>query len=95
MADIPRHRCIPKYFGNADAQGVRGQDGRYSNYLTHYDPALAAHAALREEMLPLVFKLAALFQLHLLQLVGIDVARIEKLIASNCKLGWCIGLDPG
>lgn len=85
-----------KHFGNADARKEfvdKMVDTR--NYLTHYDPALAARAARRDELRPLVSKLEALFQLHLLQLVGIDTAWIEKLIISNRKLRWRLGLDPG
>ena len=64
------------------------------NYLTHYDPALAVRAAQRADLLPLVSKLEALFQLHLLLLVGIDQERIDNLVASNRKLRWRLGLKP-
>lgn len=84
------------HFGSADARKdfvSKMVDTR--NYLTHYDPALATRAARRDELRPLVSKLEALFQLHLSLLVGIDATRIEKMIASNRKLRWRLGLDPG
>ena len=65
------------------------------NYLTHYDPALAARAAKHGDLLPLVSKLEALFQLHLPLLVGIDQSRIDALVASNRKLRWRLGMVPG
>lgn len=83
-----------KYFGSVTARKrfVRKMvDTR--NYLTHYDPALAARAAHRTDLLPLVSKLEALFQLHLLLLVGIGQARIEKLIESNRELRWRLGWE--
>lgn len=84
------------HFGNAVARKDfvdKMVDTR--NYLTHYDPALATRAAHRTDLLPLVSKLEALFQLHLLLLVGIDQARIEKLTKSNRKLRWRLGWEPG
>ena len=55
------------------------------NYFTHYGPALAARAALPEKVLPQVSKLAALFQLHLLQLVGMDVVLIDSGLTAPPK----------
>lgn len=64
------------------------------NYLTHYDPALAARAAHGSNLLPLISKLEALFQLHLLRLTGIEQARIDALVTSNRKLRWRLGMEP-
>jgi hypothetical protein len=84
------------HFGNAEARkGFVDKMVDTRNYLTHYDPALAARAAKRGDLLPLVSKLEALFQLHLLLLVGIDQSRIDALIASNRKLRWRLGMEPG
>lgn len=85
-----------RHFGNAKARkGLVDKMVDTRNYLTHYDPALAAHAAQRGDLLPLVSKLEALFQLHLLLLVGIDQSRIDALVASNRKLRWRLGAEPG
>ncbi|WP_329955164.1 HEPN domain-containing protein [Xanthomonas albilineans] len=84
------------HFGNAEERKVLVDnmvDTR--NYLTHYDPALAARAAQRIDLLKLVYKLEALFQLHLLLLVGIDQSRINALVASNLKLRQRLGMEPG
>lgn len=95
-----RLRCMLKpfvsHFGSAKFRTAlidKVVDTR--NYLTHYDPDLATRSARGRELLPLTFKLQALFQLHLLLLVEIDQARIDKLIASNRKLRYQLGLDPG
>lgn len=81
-------------FGNAEARKVLVEnivDTR--NYLTHYDPGLAARATRGSELLPLTSKLQALFQLHLLLLLEIDQGHIDKLIASNRQLRYRMGLD--
>lgn len=84
-----------RHFGNAQARkGLVDKMVDTRNYLTHYDPALAARAARRDDLLPLISKLEALFQLHLLLLVGIDESRISALVASNRKLRWRLGMGP-
>lgn len=82
------------HFGNAEVRKMLVEnvvDTR--NYLTHYDPALAARATRGRELFPLISKLQALFQLHLLLLLEIEQKRIEKLIASNRKLRYRMGLN--
>lgn len=84
------------HFGNAEARkGFVDNVVDTRNYLTHYDPALAVRAAQRGDLLPLLSKLEALFQLHLLLLVGIDQPRINALVASNRKLRWRLGMEQG
>jgi len=95
-----RLRCMLKpfasRFGNAKVRkALIDKVVDTQNYLTHYDPDLATRSAQGRELLPLTFKLQALFQLHLLLLVEIDSPRIDSLIASNRKLRYQMGLDPG
>jgi hypothetical protein len=80
------------HFGNAEARKEfvdRMVDTR--NYLTHYDPALAERAAHGVDIYYLTAKLEALFQLHLLTMIGISRERIEHLIASNRKTRHRLG----
>lgn len=82
------------HFGNADARKEfidRVVDTR--NFLTHYDPALTERAAHGVAIYYLTAKLEAIFQLHLLAMVGISQERIERLLASNQKLRHRLGLD--
>jgi hypothetical protein len=82
------------HFGNADVRKKfvdRVVDTR--NYLTHYDPALAARAEQGVAIYYLTAKLEALFQLQLLAMVGISQERVERLLASNNKLRHRLGLD--
>lgn len=82
------------HFGNAEARKEfvdRVVDTR--NYLTHYDSALAERAAHGVAIYHLTAKLEALFQLHLLTMVGISQERVERLLASNQKLRHRLGLD--
>jgi len=81
-------------FGNADAR-KQFVDGVVNtrNYLTHYDSTLADRAAQGAAIHRLTAKLEALFQLHLLAMVGISQERIEHLLAENQKLRHRLGLD--
>lgn len=82
------------HFGNAEVRKEfveKVVDTR--NYLTHYDPALAERAAHGIAIYHLSEKLEALFQLHLLTMVGISQERIDRLLASNRKLRYRLGLD--
>jgi hypothetical protein len=63
------------------------------NYYTHYDPALAELAARGAALLPLKEKLLALFQLQLLTMLEIDPEQIQRLIKSNRRLRYRLGLD--
>lgn len=80
-------------FGNAESRKAfvdKVVDTR--NYLTHYDPALADRAAHGVEIYHLTAKLEALFQLHLLAMIGISQDRIEQLLVVNHKLRYRLGL---
>ena len=57
------------------------------NYLTHYDKANTRNRATGSaEMFELYEKLEALFQLHLLSLIGIDDPSIDSIIQENRRL---------
>ena len=54
------------------------------NYLTHYDEATTGNRATgSDEMFELYGKLEALFQLHLLSLIGLDAQAIDSIIQGN------------
>ena len=54
------------------------------NYLTHYDEATTGNRATgADEMFELYGKLEALFQLHLLSLIGLDAQAIDSIIQGN------------
>ena len=54
------------------------------NYLTHYDEATTRdRATTADEMFGLYMKLEALFQLHLLSLIGIDGSTIDSIVLGN------------
>ena len=59
------------------------------NYFTHYDSSLATKAASGEDLWKLCQKLEALFQLHLLVLVGIDPKPIVEglVVKGYSRLG--------
>ena len=56
------------------------------NYLTHYSGKLESKAANHEDLLMLCDKLEALFQLHLLQLIGFDAESIDLIAKDNQSL---------
>ncbi len=56
------------------------------NYLIHFDESLAKDAAEREELWKLRMKLEALFQLHLLKLIGMDSTLIDNIVNENSNL---------
>lgn len=77
------------HFGTADARKDfvdKVADTR--NFLTHYDPKLAERAAHGLDIYYLTCRLEALFQLHLLTMIGISPERIEHLLKTNEKLRW-------
>lgn len=61
------------------------------NYLTHYSGKLESKAASQEDLLMLCDKLEALFQLHLLQLIGFDVETIDAIVKGNQSLSIKLG----
>ena len=56
------------------------------NYLTHFDGNRAEDAAKGKELWKLHMKLEALFQLHLLKMIGMDPAFIDKMANGNRNL---------
>ena len=63
------------------------------NYLTHYDSRLETKAASRESLWELCMKLEALFQLHFLWLIGMDIESIKSIVNENSTLRDKIGLE--
>ena len=63
------------------------------NYLTHYDSKLMTKAAEAEDLCSLCFKLEALFQLHLLQIIGMDLEFIKSIVNKNYALRNKLGLE--
>lgn len=62
------------------------------NYLTHYDSKLAGQTADTKELWTLCMKLEALFQLHLLRLVGLDGDAIDNIVKQNDTLRSKLGI---
>ncbi len=63
------------------------------NYLTHYDSGLKAKAASRESLWKLCMKLEALFQLHFLRLIGMNIESIKSIVNKNSSLRDKLGLE--
>ena len=63
------------------------------NYLTHYDSGLATKAASGEGLWKLCMKLEALFQLHFLQLIEMDLESIRSIVNENYALRNKLGLE--
>ena len=64
------------------------------NYLTHYDEAATRdRATTPDEMFELYQKLEALFQLHLLRLIGIDESTIDSIVLRNQGLRRALGVQ--
>lgn len=62
------------------------------NYLTHYEEATTKNrAAEPEELFVLHEKMEALFQLHLLMLIGLDEPSIDSLIQNNSRIRRKLG----
>ncbi|HRB17430.1 MAG TPA: hypothetical protein PK224_16665 [Nitrospira sp.] len=53
------------------------------NYLTHYDTTLSSRATSEIELWNLCMKLECLFQLHFLQLMGLEIESINNLVKDN------------
>ena len=76
-----------EFFGNEEESKSlvkRIVDNR--NYLTHYSGKLESKAASNEDLLMLCDKLEALFQLHILRLIGFDAAPINIIVENNGSL---------
>ena len=63
------------------------------NYLTHYDSGLETKAASGEDLWRLCMKLEALFQLHFLRLIGVNLESIKSIVNKNSTLRDKIGLE--
>lgn len=63
------------------------------NYLTHYDSGLETKAANGEDLWRLCMKLEALFQLHFLRLIGMNIESIKSIVNKNSTLRDKIGLE--
>jgi len=61
------------------------------NYLTHASSDLANKSAESDRLFVLVHNLEALFQLHLLQLIGIRQEKIEALARNHIRLRQKLG----
>ena len=83
-------RVIEPYkeiFGNTKDRNIfirKAVDTR--NYLTHYDKSLKSNMACGEDMWKLFLKMEVIFQLYLLQILGLSKKEIEKILNSNDKL---------
>lgn len=56
------------------------------NYLTHYDQSLEPKIATGEDLLWLCFKMEAIFQLHLLQVLGFTQSKVESISENSVAL---------
>ena len=63
------------------------------NYLTHYDKALASKAVEGKDLWNLCLKLEALFQMHLLRLMGMDIDCIRSIANENQALRFKLGME--
>ena len=63
------------------------------NYLTHYDSGLEAKAASGEDLWRLCLKLEALFQLHFLRLIGMNIESIKSIVKKNTTFRDKLGLE--
>ena len=62
------------------------------NYLTHYDLNLESHAAQGRDLWRLTKRLEALFQLHTLKFIGMDIMASEQGIEGHSNLGRLLKL---
>jgi hypothetical protein len=56
------------------------------NYLTHYNPSLKGSSAKGKELLSLCLKMEAIFQLHLLQILGFTQSEIQSIFENSYEL---------
>lgn len=64
------------------------------NYLTHYDSELETKVSIEvEDLWKLCLKLEALFQLHFLGLIGMDLESIKPIVNENRALRDKLGLE--
>ncbi|MCY3737308.1 MAG: hypothetical protein OXG13_12950 [Gemmatimonadaceae bacterium] len=63
------------------------------NYLTHYDRALASRAVEGKDLWNLCLKLEALFQMHLLRLMGMGIDSIRSIANENQALRFKLGME--
>ena len=64
------------------------------NYLTHYDEATTRNRASgSDELFDLFGKLEVLFQLHLLNLIGLDDSSIDSIVQENRRIRGKLGVQ--
>lgn len=72
------------FFGSrSEAQKFISRIVDTRNYLTHYDKRLCASVKTGTDLWRLCMKLEALFQLHFLRLIGLEVQYINRLVDQN------------
>lgn len=82
------------WFGNHDKRkGFIREVVDTRNYFTHLSEELEGKEAKGQELLVLYEKLEALFQLHLLRLVGFQADGIDSIIRSNYPLRRKLGVE--
>ena len=101
--ELPLRKRISKMIEPFDKFfGSRGKQKRFinkvvevRNYLTHYDSNVKTQTNNDNDlskMLMLHTKLEALFQLHFLRIIGMEVEFIENIVNKNHKLRFKLGL---
>ena len=75
------------YFGsNNDRKKIIRKIVDTRNYLTHYDESLEANAAVGRELWLLCLRMEAIFQLHLLHVLGFTTEQIEAIFQNSNEL---------
>ena len=85
-----------KYFfhNNKERESFVNEVANTRNYLTHYSSELKAKAAVEaNDLWRLCLKLEALFQLHFLGLIGMDLESIKSIVNENRALRDKLGLE--
>lgn len=61
------------------------------NYLTHYDKSLESDAAKGKDLVEITLKLEAIYQLHLLQVLGFTQEEIQSIIDNSQEIKYKLG----
>ena len=73
-----------KFIGGIEEQeDLKSTIAATRNYLTHYDKRLESKAARGKDLWLLYIKMEAIFQLHLLKMLGFTDAKIESIYRNN------------
>lgn len=76
-----------EFFGNSNQRNeLIGSIVDTRNYLTHYDKSLESKAASGKNLLFLCLKMEAIFQLHLLQVLGFTQTEVKSVYDNSHKL---------